>query len=248
MNLLAVPAAAAAADPSSPYVALPMPTGLAWAVSHLAGLPDADSRGTRLRDLGGPPADGSLLARADMATVHAFQRLRSTEGDAWARQMNADGPVTMWLRFAAAHRAEAGPAQGWLGTALLVAGLAGNAAVTAIGKQHWSRPRPFLVDTSIVPPFHGPSSSSYPSGHASSAYAAARIIAHLRPQLADAAYALARQVAASRVYAGVHFPSDVIAGAQLGTAIAVAALGATHQGAAEPELDLNAAYEAAGLA
>jgi undecaprenyl-diphosphatase len=71
---------------------------------------------------------------------------------------------------------------------------------------------------------HLPRDGSYPSGHTSSAFAAARVIATLEPKLAAEAYALAAQVAASRVYAGVHFPTDVVAGALLGTGVAEAAL------------------------
>jgi membrane-associated phospholipid phosphatase len=42
----------------------------------------------------------------------------------------------------------------------------------------------------------------------------------LDPTVTDAAYALAREVALSRIYAGVHFASDAVAGARLGTYLA----------------------------
>jgi undecaprenyl-diphosphatase len=102
--------------------------------------------------------------------------------------------------------------------------LGATAGVTQLGKQRYDRLRPFQVDPDIKPPVHLPRDASYPSGHASSAFAAARVIAVLEPTLAKEAYELATQVAVSRVYAGVHFPSDVVAGALLGTAVAEAAL------------------------
>ena len=188
------------------------------------GLPDATSPALPTRRFGGPPAPGSAAAKADMAAVKAAQLLRTPEGDAWARHMAKDGAARIWFDLARRQQGLTGTVQTWLGVALLASTLASNAAVTAVAKHHFDRLRPFQVDPTIHPPIAPPGGASYPSGHASSAFAAARVISVLRPELADEAYGLARQVAASRVYAGVHFPSDVVAGAALGTAIGELAL------------------------
>jgi membrane-associated phospholipid phosphatase len=58
---------------------------------------------------------------------------------------------------------------------------------------------------------------SFPSAHATTAFAAARAFGRLAPT--GALYAAAGAFALSRPYLGVHYPSDVIAGAALGTAI-----------------------------
>lgn len=191
---------------------------------QLPGLPGPTTPGWSLGDLVGPPAPGSLGAKADMAAVKGAQLLRTPERDAWANRMADEGATSMWFDLARRHRADAGVVKGWLGTALLAATMASTAAVTQVAKQKFDRQRPHQVDPSIKPPVHLPRDSSYPSGHASSAFAAARVIATLEPKLAIEAYALAAQVAASRVYAGVHFPTDVVAGALLGTGVAEAAL------------------------
>jgi undecaprenyl-diphosphatase len=61
---------------------------------------------------------------------------------------------------------------------------------------------------------------SFPSAHATTSFAAARAFSRVAP--ARALYAAATGFALTRPYLGVHYPSDVVAGAVLGTAIAEA--------------------------
>ena len=201
----------------------------------IPGLPGPSTPGIGLGDLVGPPAPGSARAKADMLAVKGAQLLRTPERDAWAVRMAEEGVTSLWFDLAKRHRAEVGTVAGWLDTALLASTMATNAAVTHVAKERYDRPRPFQVDPSIVPPVRLPRSSSYPSGHSSGAFAAARVIAAMSPSLAAEAYSLAAQVAASRVYAGVHFPSDVVAGALLGTGIAERVLRAANRSAAAVE-------------
>ncbi len=67
------------------------------------------------------------------------------------------------------------------------------------------------------------SSLSFPSAHSTTSFAAARAFGGLVPR--RALYGAAAAFAVSRPYLGVHYPSDVIAGALLGTAIAAAPAG-----------------------
>ena len=61
-------------------------------------------------------------------------------------------------------------------------------------------------------------SLSYPSAHSTTSFAAARVLSRELPTAP--LYACAGAMALSRVYVGVHYPTDIAAGAALGTAMA----------------------------
>jgi undecaprenyl-diphosphatase len=67
-----------------------------------------------------------------------------------------------------------------------------------------------------------PGSASFPSGHAATAFAAAVAVGVLFPRLRKPLLLLAATIAASRVYLGVHFATDVLVGSLLGAAIGLA--------------------------
>ena len=86
-------------------------------------------------------------------------------------------------------------------------------------KYLFDRTRPFLWDTEIAPLIKTPSSSSFPSGHAATAAAGALTLSFLYPPFAPVLVLAGFLVVLSRVYLGVHFPFDVLAGVVIGTAI-----------------------------
>ena len=115
----------------------------------------------------------------------------------------------------------------WRKPWLLVLVLATDAAAQLLsyGLRDWiGRRRPPLVYPEPKPLVHVPHSGSFPSGHATVAFACATVIAWRVPRLAFPAFALAAAIAWSRVYVGVHWPLDIFGGAALGILVATALL------------------------
>ena len=82
------------------------------------------------------------------------------------------------------------------------------------------RNRPPLHDPDPEPLVQLPVTHSFPSGHATVAFACATVLALAVPRLRVPLFVLAVLIAFSRVYVGVHYPFDVLAGALLGVVLA----------------------------
>ena len=95
-----------------------------------------------------------------------------------------------------------------------------SVTVNVIGKQLLNRARPDPDSAAVIAErrVRMPTSTSFPSGHAASAFAFATAVGEKIPALAPPLYALATAVAYSRVHTGVHYPGDVIIGALVGSA------------------------------
>lgn len=111
-----------------------------------------------------------------------------------------------------------------IGFTMAIAMLLGFAIGNGIIKNVVARHRPYeLAQFSAFPIVKKLSDWSFPSGHTLASFEAAVSIFCWRKKWGAAALALALCVAVSRIYLIVHYPSDVIAGALLGTAFALVA-------------------------
>jgi undecaprenyl-diphosphatase len=99
-----------------------------------------------------------------------------------------------------------------------IACVAATQAANSLLKVVARRERPAFDDLPAL--VRTPTQLSFPSGHASSSFAAARAYASLLP--AGPLYGVAAAMALSRVYLGVHYPTDITVGAALGLAIGTA--------------------------
>ena len=80
--------------------------------------------------------------------------------------------------------------------------------------------RPHQLDPAIVPLFPVPPFPSYPSNHSTFSTARAEVLAHLFPTRADFIRALGKEGGDSRIWAGIHYQMDNVAGVDLGKSVA----------------------------
>lgn len=109
-----------------------------------------------------------------------------------------------------------------LGAAMVISIAAGALVGNLIIKPIAARPRPCWLDQSVTLLIANPRDFSFPSGHTLASFEGAVSIFLYRRTWGWWALALAVLIAFSRLYLFVHFPTDVLAGAVLGTAVALA--------------------------
>ena len=88
-----------------------------------------------------------------------------------------------------------------------------------------ARPRPFAEIEALIPMITKPKDFSFPSGHTTASFAVALVMLRMLPKkFGIPAVVLAALVAFSRLYLGVHYPTDVLAGALVGWLSALCAM------------------------
>ena len=82
-------------------------------------------------------------------------------------------------------------------------------------KNHFLRARPSQLNEDLITAIPNPAHAAYPSGHSSQAYMVALVLSEFDPENAEKYKQFAIDIAHRREIAGVHYPSDSVAGRQL---------------------------------
>lgn len=176
-----------------------------------------------------PPAFGSAEFTEALAEVRAISDGRTAEQLAIAnfwhlnQSPGRNGPMNALIRelVVAHHRNDLDAAR-----AFFLANASAFDALTSCFEakyQYWYI-RPPQADAGIVTPFPTPPHPSYPSAHSCISGAMTEVLAQLFPRERERVEAMALEASLSRVYAGIHYRFDGIAGLELGRAVAAAAV------------------------
>jgi undecaprenyl-diphosphatase len=161
------------------------------------------------------------MVRSDLRTSARAQDWQAPAWFArWMRAASRLGDGWLWIALVALP-ASGNPGTRDLALVGIVAAAVNNLCLVA-AKRAVRRPRPLRTCADGPSP---PDAFSFPSGHAANAFAACSVMGLGFPLLAPAFGALAVSVAASRVVVGLHYPSDVVAGAGLGSLVVAASAG-----------------------
>ena len=171
-----------------------------------------------------PPAWDSPQLKAELEELKAFERTPKTNSVAmYWETFGGMRAYALWNEHARRMVLEYGLAADppAAARALAVVNIAFYDAAVACwdAKYAYWQIRPSQLDPEFKPLFPPPNHPSYPAAHGCLSTAAAATLAHLFPRDAEAFLAIGKQAAEARIWAGIHYRSDIDAGQALGRAV-----------------------------
>jgi membrane-associated phospholipid phosphatase len=173
-----------------------------------------------------PPAHDSPAMAAEMHEVRSVARTPKTDADAffWEHAAGGARSYQFWSALMSTklleYRLDDNAPRAARAYALAQVAFHDAAVACWDAKYAYWAIRPTQLDPGFRPLFTTPRHPSYPSGHSCFSGAAAAVLSHLFPREAAAFEALASESSESRLWAGIHFRSDLVAGRALGRAVA----------------------------
>ncbi|WP_270934102.1 phosphatase PAP2 family protein [Falsiroseomonas oryzae] len=173
-----------------------------------------------------PAAHDSPERQAELAQLRAFPRTPKTNADAlfWEVAVGGLRNYEYWSNHTSRLLLENGlaadPPRAARTYALLHAAHYDAGVACWDAKYAYWAIRPFQLDPELRPIFATPNHPSYPAAHACYSMTAALVLSHLFPRDAASLLALGRESGESRIWAGIHYPSDVAAGQRLAQQVA----------------------------
>jgi membrane-associated phospholipid phosphatase len=161
--------------------------------------------------------------RIDVALYAAIAQTPTPELDRMLARLSHTADYSRLWVASAVVLAVTGGSRGRSAAASGLASVAAAAAIVNLGVKPLGRrrrPDRAVERVPIARRTRMPASTSFPSGHAATAFAFATAVGHTLPTTAIPLRGLAAIVAYSRVHTGVHYPGDVVAGALAGTMLA----------------------------
>ena len=170
-----------------------------------------------------PPACDSPQVIAEKEAVRTFPRTFTTNYKAYYWQ-SPEGLLQWPYRYAdkwiAEDHLDQNPPRAARAYALVAAVLFDAFIASQDSKFAYWYIRPHQLDPAIVPLFAVPNFPSYPSNHSTFSTARAEILAYLFPTRAAFIRAVGKEAGDSRIWAGIHYQMDNVAGVQLGNSVA----------------------------
>ena len=170
-----------------------------------------------------PKPPGAAESRRELVTLHAIRDHHDRAGDAASKWFEVYGKKKIWKLYFKQHKAllpkaEAKRQKQVLGDAITLAD-----SVEATAKDHFRRQPPYQQDPTLgglnQKQFANAKKYSYPSRHAVLSYAALGVLETIEPHRTAQFEWMGQQVTYSRLYGAGHFPSDIVIGAYVGSAI-----------------------------
>ncbi len=158
----------------------------------------------------------AIVASGDMRVMHRVNRWQPPRWfRLWMLYATRGGDGWLWYALGAGMLIFGG-GQRWAALASAALAVTAGIALFLWLKRRIGRRRPCAIETHCWHTLLPPDQFSFPSGHTITAFAVAVAVIHFYPPLAPVLLFCAVSVAASRVVLGMHFLSDVAAGAAIG--------------------------------